>query len=91
VNLFSRHDHAEQPEPLPFGEPGSADYWIEAMKRAFELGEIRAQPEIDKLVAGGALQPPRSILSFPSWFTDIWLNALAPYNDAGLHHLRMPY
>lgn len=61
MKLFGRHT-----EPLPFGEPGSADYWTEAMKRAFELGESRAQPEIDKLIAGGAVQPPRGAYSFPS-------------------------
>jgi hypothetical protein len=78
-------------QPLPFGEPGSADYWIEAMKRAFELGEGRAQAQIDKLIAGGAMQPPRDEFSFPFWFQTIWIDALAPYNDVKLHHLRMPY
>jgi hypothetical protein len=90
MKFFSKTAAAKQPRPLEF-EPGSADYWIEAMKRAFELGESRAQPEIDKLISGGTVQPPRDEFSFPSWFTDIWIEALAPYNDEKMHHLRMPY
>jgi hypothetical protein len=76
---------------LQFGEPGSDEYWIEVMKRAFELGETRAQEEIDKLLAVTGPHPPRSFTSFPDWFIDIWISDLAPHNRKGLHHLRMPY
>ncbi len=75
-------------ETHQWGEPGSPDYWLEAMKRAYELGETRAQAEIDKLAALTGPQPPRSFTDFPDWFWDLWCSHIAPYCG---QRLAMPY
>jgi hypothetical protein len=74
----------------PFGDEGSVDYWIEAMKRAVQLGEMRAQEELGKLIALEGPQPPRPYYSFPDWFQTLWTQSLASYND-GRCRLAMPY
>ena len=56
----------------PYGEAGSIDYWIEAMKRAYVLGEERAQGEIDRLLTIRGPRPPMSFTDFPSWFGVLW-------------------
>jgi hypothetical protein len=74
----------------PYGEQGTVDYWVEALKRAYELGEPRAQGEIDRLLALTGPQSPIRWLDLPRWFQDMWTDQLAPYNR-GTHRLAMPY
>ena len=43
MGFFKRKTAGEKwAETHRWGEPGSPDYWLEAMKRAYELGEVRA-------------------------------------------------
>lgn len=67
------------------------DYWIEAMKRAAELGETRAQEQIDALLALSGPQPPRKFTDFPDWFWDLRTGHLAPYRNVRDFPRRMPY
>ena len=73
-----------------WGEPGSVDYWIEAMKRAYSLGEVRALGEIERLESLTGPQPPMSFTQFPDWFwgNSLWQDHLAPYCG---QRLAMPY
>lgn len=75
----------------PWGEQGSVDYWIEVMHRAFELGEVRAKGEADRLLELQGPQPPLSVTDFPNWFWNLWFNHLSPRNNVGDHPHRMPY
>jgi hypothetical protein len=85
VRLRRRH---EDGSPQPWGEPGSVEYWIEAMKRAYELGEVRALAEIERLSALTGPQPPCSFTALPRWFGDLWMGHIAPF--CGQRHA-MPY
>jgi hypothetical protein len=96
MSLFHRAKEAVRAAAnprLPYGEPGTTEYWIEVFKRACELGEMRAQQVIDELVAETGPHPPRSFTDgrWPGWFTGLWFEALHPACDIALHHLRMPY
>jgi hypothetical protein len=85
----TEEDHWQREHP--WGEHGSVDYWIEAMKRAAQMGETRAQGELDKLVELDGPQPPKYFTDFPDWFWKLWTDHLAPYQDASDHPSRMPY
>jgi hypothetical protein len=93
--VWHRHSATESADKRwarehPFGDEGSVDYWIEAMKRAVQLGENRAQGELDKLIALEGPQPPRPYYSFPDWFQTLWHQSLASYNRNDCR-LAMPY
>jgi hypothetical protein len=93
---FRRHPAAEESaqekwlREHPYGEPESVEYWIESMKRAYQLGEVRALPEMERLEALTGPQPPRPLHSFPGWFTDLWIGHLAAYNHDSSQYA-MPY
>jgi len=74
----------------PYGEQGTTEYWIEAMKRAYELGETRALAELDRLLSLEGPVPPMRWMDFPWWFQDLWVDQLAPYNRWS-HQMAMPY
>ena len=75
----------------PFGEPGTDDYWIEVMKRAYQLGEPRALDEIGRLETRTGMHPPMGALNdwFPEWFFYLWNNWLDPITGDSKN--RMPY
>lgn len=78
--------------PLPYGEPGSIEYWTEALKRAYQLGEPRALAEIERLGQITGMHPPIDFIEVGRpWFGNLWANHLAPFADKKFNHLRMPY
>jgi hypothetical protein len=89
--MIFRRRRAGPENPRPYGEAGSPEYWIEAMKRAYQLGEARALPEISRLAAITGMHPPIDVFGnpwFPQWFFGLWISHIAP-GCGGTH--AMPY
>lgn len=77
--------------PLPYGDPGSNEYWMEALKRAYQLGEERAKDAMEELAAETGPHPPKDFVYFPPWFWNLWTEHLSPIAERKFNHLRMPY
>lgn len=90
ATIVHESEDAKWEREHPYGEEGSVEYWIEALKRAAQLGETRAQAEIDRLLALPAGSPPMTTMDFPMWFMTLWNHQLASYNRHD-HRLAMPY